>query len=271
MKNTYLVLGCGKVGKAISFSLKKKKKNVYLWDRDFEKAKKFCFKNKIKVIKNLKEFKGNFIIISINDDFIFELAKKLSKEIDGKGIAIHTSGIYNENILLPLKEKGWEIGKCHPIYTFPPKETKIPNGLTYGIQGNLKAIKKIENFIKIFKGRPLIIPKGMEEIYHLALSFGSNFSSYFFYISLKIFKENFKEKNALSKLFHQTVENILNYEEKGITGPHIRGDKKTIKKHIKIIKERYPEILRTYNLLNKNIYGLNLLQGIINVKPSGGK
>ncbi len=258
MKNTYFILGCGRVGKAIALSLKKKKENIYLWDRNPDKAESFCFKNKIKQIKDLKDFKGNFIIFAVRDDFIKILAKEFSKKIEGKGIAIHTSGIYDEKILKPLKEKGWQIGKCHPIFTFPPKEMPLPEDLIYGIQGDKKAIKKIKEFVKIFKGKTLKVPQGMEELYHLSLSIGSNFSSYFFYISLKIFKENFKDKNALFKLFHQTVENVLSYEEKGITGPHIRGDKETIKKHIKIIKDKYPELLKVYNLLYENIYGLNL-------------
>lgn len=253
MKFSYLVLGSGRVGRAICLSLKKKNKEVYLWDRDLNKARKFCKKNKIKIIENLIDFKGNFIIFAIKDDFIEKIAKKISKEIKGKGIAIHTSGIYNEKILSPLKEKGWLVAKCHPIYSFSLKEEGIPEGLYFGVQGSKKSLKEVKRLVDIFKGKTLYIPEGKEDIYHLSLSLGSNFSSFFFYLSLKIFQENFKKKDALKFLFFKSVENIFRYGREGITGPHIRKDKNTIKKHKKIIAEKFPELKKIYNFIGKEI------------------
>lgn len=256
MKFSYLILGCGRVGRALCLSLKKKGKEVYLWDRNFKKAKIFCKKNKLNFIKNLKDFKGNFIIFAIKDDFIENLAKKVAFKISGKGIAIHTSGAYSEKILNPLKEKGWIIGKCHPVYTFSEKGEEIPYGITFGIQGDKKSIRGIKRFIKIFKGKPLNIPSGKEGIYHLSLSFASNFPSFFFFLGTEIFKKNFGKKEPLKPLLYKTVENIFNYGKEGITGPHIRKDKKTIIKHKKLIKEKFPELLNLYNFLSKEIMKL---------------
>lgn len=253
MKKSYLVLGCGRVGKALCLSLKKKNKEVYLWDRDLKKAKNFSKKYKIHYLKKFRDFEGNFIIFAIKDDFIKEIAKKVSKEIKAKGIAIHTSGIYNDQILSPLEKKGFKIGKCHPIYAFPEKEIEMPEGLTFGVQSKKNSLKEIKEFIRLLGCRYLIIPKGEEEIYHLSLSIGSNFTAFLFYLSMRIFKENFKEKETLRPLFIKTVENVLDYGIGGITGPHIRKDNKTIRKHLRIIKEKYPSIIKIYNLLRKEI------------------
>lgn len=258
MKFSYLVLGCGRVGRAVCLSLKKKNKNVYLWDRDFNKTIKFCKKYKINFIKNLREFKGNFLIFAIKDDSLRNMAERASREIKTKGVAIHTSGIYNEEILNPLKEKGWILGKCHPIFSFSNKEKEIPSGLTYGVQGEKKVIKEIKRFLSIFKGKILVIEKGKEEIYHLCLSLASNFPAFFFYISQDIFEKNFGKKEALKPLFFKTLENVIKYGKGGITGPHIRKDKKTIKKHKKIIQEKFPDLKNLYNVLSKEIMKINL-------------
>lgn len=254
MKNSFLILGAGKVGRSLALTLKAKNIDLYLWDRNFKKTKEFCEKYKVKALKNLKDYNGNFLIITIKDDELKNIALKILKEIKNKGIAIHTSGIYSEKILDLLSKNGWRVGKLHPIFSFPSKEIIIPNNLLYGIQVEKKAIKEIRNFIKILKGKEIIIPYGMENIYHLSLTIGANFTAFLFLLSLKLFKENFKVKeNYLKPLFLQIVENIINEGKEGLTGPAVRKDKKTIKIHKKILKEKYPEFLKIYILLTKEI------------------
>lgn len=254
MKKSYLILGAGRVGRCLALTLKAKNIDLYLWNRNFRKAKEFCAKYKIKALKDLKDYKGNFLIVAIKDDELENISLKILKEINHKGIAIHTSGIYSEKVFNSLKENGWEVGKFHPIFSFPSKEIIIPNNLLYGIQGDKIIIKKIKYFIKILNGRGIIIPDGMEKIYHLSLTIGSNFTAFLFLLSLKLFKENFKAKESnLKALFFQVVENVINEGKGGITGPAVRGDKKTIKIHKKILKEKYPEILKIYTLLTKEI------------------
>lgn len=254
MKKSFLILGAGRVGRSLALTLKAKNIDVYLWDRNFTKAKEFCERYKIKVLKKLKDYNGNFLMISIKDDELKNIALKILKEIKNKGIAIHTSGIYSEKVFNSLSKNGWKVGKLHPIFSFPSEEIIIPNNLLYGIQGDEVMIKKIKNFIKILKGKEIIIPDGMEKIYHLTLTIGANFSAFLFLLSLKLFKENFKAKdNYLKPLFFKVVENIINEGKEGLTGPAVRRDKKTIQMHKKILKEKYPEILKIYTLLTKEI------------------
>lgn len=249
MKNSYLVIGSGRVGKSIALTIKKKKKEVLIWNRTKEKANYFCLKNKIKQIEKLEDFSGNFLIFCVKDSSLKEVIKDASKKIKGKGMAIHTSGIFNEEILLPLKENGWGIAKCHPIYSFPLKEKIIPEGIGFGVQCEKKDLKKVIDFLKIFKGKFILIPKGKEIIYHLALVFASNFPALFFFLSKEIFLKNFKRKRILMNLYKSTFENVMQFGKEGITGPGIRKDLKTIKMHKEYLKKNYPELFKIYNVL----------------------
>ncbi len=254
MEKSLLIVGAGRVGRSLAITLKEKNFSIFLWSRNEEKAKNFCKKYKINLIENLKEFKGNFIIFAVKDNALEKLAKKFSKEIKTKGIAIHTSGILNEKVLKPLEDGGWEIGKCHPIFSFPYREKIIPPNIYYGLQGKGKTLKKIKKFVKILGGNYIEIKMGLEPHYHLALTIGSNFPALLFLNSLSIFEEKFKlGEKPLRPLFYQTIENIFKEKEKGITGPAVREDRKTINIHINILKKSYPELLKIYNLFYKEI------------------
>ncbi len=73
---------------------------------------------------------------------------------------------------------------------------------------------------------------------HVAAVFVNNFTNHLFHIGKTITEKNDLPFDALKPLIEQTILKIQNQEPKAVqTGPAIRGDVNTIKKHLTFLKD----------------------------------
>ncbi len=250
------IIGTGKAGTSLAYSLKKKGwKILYLFDKDgsaVAESKLIVGGGKIennieKIIEN-----GDFFVLSVPDREIKKITKKivgLKKSLKGK-VFIHLSGSVPSKILEPIKEKEGHIGSLHPIFPFFEKRVKIPEGTYFGWEGDEEALKKCIKIVEDLKGKLVEIKKD-KILYHLGCSIASNLLSILYLMALEKSKEaGIEEEIAKKFLTLLSVNSILSVEEmgwKGVTGPAIRGDKETIKNHLKklspIEKKIYRNIL----------------------------
>lgn len=254
-KKEISIIGTGRAGTSIAYSLKRSGwKTLYLYD----KSEPSAFESKEILgegeICNLKEIlnRGDFFIISVPDGELKKIAKEIAqirKNLKGKTF-IHISGSISYRILIPLKRKGASIGSLHPVFPFPTKKSAIPEGTYFGWEGEEEALKRSAQLVRDLKGK-LIKIKKKKTLYHLACSIASNLTSILFLLaSEKALGSGIEERTAKELLFQLSVNSLVSAKEKGwegVTGPSIRGDKETIKKHLKNLSSRekkiYKEIL----------------------------
>ena len=241
------IIGAGNVGLNMFETLRKKKdvKLVTLFNRSIEKI--LSYRNKVFITNNINELKKSDIyIISTKDDSI----KKISKKLIGKdGLIVHTSGSTEMKILSIHKN----FGVFYPLQTFTKEKItdfkKIPICIEANNEINFKILKKLT---KISGSKCYQLDSKQRIALHVSAVFACNFTNYLFSIAYDICTSNKIPFDTLFPLIRETLEKIEKNNPSEIqTGPALRKDIITIKKHLNFINSKSSR--KIYSILTDEI------------------
>lgn len=190
---------------------------------------------------------ADIYIIAVNDDAVAEVVKKL--QLSDK-IVVHTSGSVEMNI---LKTSSKNFGVFYPLQTFSKnkiiKFNSIPICLEANNKNTLKALQLLGNSIS---NDVQIINSEQRKFIHLAAVFACNFTNHFYSIASDILESQKLSLDILKPLIEETANKIkTNSPSKIQTGPAIRGDKKTMDNHLKLLANK--DYKNIYKLISKSI------------------
>ena len=217
VKKPYLIIGDGKLAKHLA-------KYFQLSDIPFNQWKR---KDKSK-LENLSR-NSEKILLAISDDSIIPVAKKFSGFL-----VIHFSGV--------LSTKFAE--SAHPLFTFSNNLYQLKE------YQNIPFITEIKrmNFKDLFpelKNLSYEIDKKDKESYHAWASMVGNFSSFLISEYKKVITDLELPTEILEPYLYKIVENSIK-ETDALTGPIIRGDQKTIDKHLQTIEMDFIPIYNSF-------------------------
>lgn len=225
-----------------------------------------CYENIEDIIND-----SNIIFITTPDDIISVIDKELSKfDLKGKYIC-HCSGSLKCNVLSNVKSAGALIYSIHPICAFPNKNVNIKEleEIYFSIEGeklnSQNVSDKFKNDLLILDllnklpNKYFIRKNETDSKYHLSNVIVSNLVLSLINIGTEYLKTfDLSEEEALKALKPLVLGNINNIFENGfsnsLTGPVVRGDLETIKKHKSSLYEDHDEL---YNILSLNILELS--------------
>ena len=245
------IIGAGNVGINMFETLRKEKeiKMVSLFNRSIEKI--ISHRNKIFITDNINEIKKSDIyIISTNDDSI----QKVSKKLKGRdGLIVHTSGSTEMNVLSTHKN----FGVLYPLQTLTKDKLCDFKKIPICIEGNNDiSYKKLEKLAKIIGSKYYHLDSKQRFALHVSAVFACNFTNYLFSVAYDICTENKMPFEILFPLIRETKEKIeKNNPSKIQTGPAIRKDMNTIKKHLNFIKSKNSK--KIYSILTQAIIANN--------------
>lgn len=213
----------------------------------------------------IKEFKVNgisdwkkinndsqLIFICTGDNSIKSIASKIGK-LKTKALVVHTSGTTPLSELKPASDNN---GVFYPLQTFTFGKSVNWQEVPVFYEGNSKSSEKfLEAFGKLFSKSVIKLNSQDRLKLHLSAVIAGNFSNAMFaaaydYLSLELNKEYFK---YLAPLISATAKKaIFNIPAKVQTGPAARNDKKTINKHLSLLK-KHPELKKLYRSTSKLI------------------
>ncbi len=241
------IIGAGNVGLNMFETLRKKKdvKLVTLFNRSIEKI--LSYRNKVFITNNINELKKSDIyIISTKDDSI----KKISEKLIGKdGLIVHTSGSTEMKILSIHKN----FGVFYPLQTFTKEKItdfkKIPICIEANNEINFKILKKLT---KISGSKCYQLDSKQRIALHVSAVFACNFTNYLFSIAYDICTSNKIPFDTLFPLIRETLGKIEKNNPSEIqTGPALRKDIITIKKHLNFINSKSSR--KIYSILTDEI------------------
>lgn len=250
MKNISII-GSGNVGAHIAVALKKNSYNIFqVYSREIEKARSLAKIVDAKHTNKIEEIeKVDLIILAVPETAI----NKIILNFKSQDI-VHTSGSVDINI---FKNKFTNYGVLYPLQTFNKGiEINILDTPILIEANNNKFEKKIKLIAEDISNNVTVVDSKKREIIHLAAVFACNFTNQMFVIADNILKKSDLQFSILLPLIKQTVKKIENNEPGKVhTGPAIRKDINTIKKHIKQIEDR--EIKLIYKKISENIINSN--------------
>lgn len=216
---------------------------------------------------------GTIHFIATNDDAIENVVRTLDEQIhtplEGH-FYFHLSGSITSEALAPLHKKGAAIGTIHPLQVFaePQKALETLPGIYYAIEGQDKAMELAVQMVDRLQGKLLLIPTGRKVLYHAAGVFAANYLTVLVNVVMEIMEEiGEAPEDAYQAFLPLMVGALENIEEFGVagalTGPIVRGDGKTVQRHLEALDGLKPEWVTLYKILGQEAVEIAARHGSI--------
>ena len=189
--------------------------------------------------------------ICVPDQQIEDLAEQLASLTSWKRkIVFHSSGALTSDVLNQLRQRGAVVASVHPVMTFVHGSVPSFKGIPFGVEGDAAAVRTARRIIADLLGESFIVEKQDKALYHVWGMFTSPLL-----LSLVATAEQVGRaagvpaKNIQKKMMPIMMRTLANYAKLGgagsFSGPLVRGDVSTIKKHLQVLK-RLPEARQSY-------------------------
>ncbi len=190
---------------------------------------------------------SDIIIVSVPDNAI---GKVMSDFYSENAILLHTSGSLPMTI---LQNNAKNFGVIYPLQTFS-KEKKVDfSNIPLLIEANSKStINILEEIASSLSSKGIRLNSEQRMIYHISAVFSCNFANHLFSISKELCDKHDLDFEILKALIAETIEKINTVNPKfAQTGPAIRGDDETIRKHLLSLTDDNHKAI--YSLLSESI------------------
>lgn len=257
-KNSIAIIGLGKVGAAVGYLLQLSGYEISaVADQSADALEKGVSYTGGKVCNDPVQASllADSIFITTTDDFIESVCNEIS---EGGGVGpgkkvVHMSGAGGLDLLESARRSGAQVASIHPLQSFVDIQGVIENipGSTFSItaEGEMKdwAIR----IVRDLGGTPFFVSENDKPLYHAAACMASNYLVTLMNMVEGIYQHLGMDADEAVKSFWPLVRGTMkNMEDRGIekslTGPIARGDSGTIRKHLKILKSKMPELLDVY-------------------------
>lgn len=201
------------------------------------------------------ESESELFVLAVSDDAMNTVARKLILPPDST--IVHTSGSQSLDLLEEIFENRPDItcGVFYPLMTFTKyKEidfSVVPICVESSDEATLNFLREIAERVS---GEVNVITSEQRKILHLAAVFACNFTNHLLAISQEITEANDLKYELLKPLISETLGKALASEHPADvqTGPAIRNDSETLKKHESMLGDD-DELRDLYRKLSRSI------------------
>ena len=193
---------------------------------------------------------ADWLLMAIRDDVIDDVAALLAPHVPG-ALVTHTSGATPGSVLSPYFQR---YGVFYPLQTFSmersPVWSKIPFCVDAAAEADILFLIRIAKTISNLVYR---VSDAQRAQLHVAAVFANNFANHCFAIAEKILEEKDLPFDMLHPLMEETLAKALqNSPGKMQTGPAMRGDSDTLKRHLELLGQ-HPEWQDLYQKISASI------------------
>src|SRR3990167_1894295 len=251
LKPSVNIIGVGKLGLTLAIALKD---HVEIKAITAREKKHLAYAQKLVNSASALLFPAtlpyaDITFITTNDDSIANVASSLTKlsQYKKNAIMVHCSGLLTSQVLQPLKDLGYSVGSIHPFRSFakydPKKTQPLLKNCPCFIEGDSLMVTKISKLFKKCGAQIYPIKLETKTKHHLAAVLAANHLITLLLNAQNCLQANgLKEKENLAALINLIDSTLNNLKEskslkEALTGPIIRGDKKTLEQHFSAIKD----------------------------------
>jgi predicted short-subunit dehydrogenase-like oxidoreductase (DUF2520 family) len=259
------IIGPGRVGQALGWLLAQAHVPIaYVAARQLARARqamRFIGRGKPLGLTDPELVNASVFLLTTSDSALAQVAEELAKQGSGKDpwrgkVVLHTCGSLPSAILRPLKLRGAAIGSLHPYQTIPSPQAGVHNlrGCFWGIEGDRQALRITKHWVKLLEGVAFPIHPGKKTLYHLsAFLVSPTLVTLMEQATLLLRKAGVPPGIARPMLRQFVIETTKNFAEMGarraLTGPAVRGDWTTIRRHRAALRRAAPRFVPLYETL----------------------
>jgi predicted short-subunit dehydrogenase-like oxidoreductase (DUF2520 family) len=204
---------------------------------------------------------ASVLLISTSDSAVAEVARALAKQ--GKGgkawrgkVVLHTCGSLPSDVLRPLQLRGAAIGSLHPYQTVPSPQAGVRNlrGCFWALEGDRQALRVARDWVRRLGGVPFSVRPKEKTLYHLSAFIVCPTVVTLMAQATSLLKQAGVPLRISRPMLRQFVtETAKNFADLGarraLTGPAVRGDWATIRRHLAALRKSAPEFVPVYQSL----------------------
>jgi len=202
---------------------------------------------------------SDVVLISTPDDAVAKLGAELAHIGGaewGRKVVLHTSGALNGSVLEPLSKAGAAIGSVHPMQTFIGQNSPPLAGCIFGIEGAPAAARVATKMCRDLGGVAVQLRAKGKATYHMAGLFACSHVLALMEAGVQLLMtQGFTRRRAIRALLPLTRQTLDNFDRVGAraawTGPLVRGDFSTVKRHVVALAKFPREYRDAYNTLSR--------------------
>lgn len=259
LNSSVAIVGPGRLGQAMGKLLMRGGVNIaFIAARQLPRARKavrFIGGGKPLSLNDHRLADADVILMTTSDAALNPVARKLAgyrKDWSGQ-VVLHTCGSVPASALDPFKERGASIGSLHPYQTIPSPSAGVRNllGCFWALEGDRKAVAAARRGVKALGGSSFEIKPEAKPIYHLSAFLVCPTVVALMDYSERLLHEAGVPKRIIRPMLGNFVsETVRNFAEfggtKSLTGPAVRGDWKTLERHLAGLQQFAPEVVPSY-------------------------
>jgi predicted short-subunit dehydrogenase-like oxidoreductase (DUF2520 family) len=188
-------------------------------------------------------FASEMVWLAVPDRMIRPVAESLARQptLPSVRFAFHSSGALGSRELAPLKSVGLAVASVHPLMTFVPGSKPALSGVPFAIEGDSRAIEKARGIVRALGGESLPLAARYKAAYHTWATMTSPLLlAYLVTLERAAHQAGLSREQSRRMSLPILRETLENYARLGaadsFTGPFIRGDVETIRKHLALMK-----------------------------------
>ncbi|MGI5267881.1 Rossmann-like and DUF2520 domain-containing protein [Nonomuraea sp. CA-218870] len=212
---------------------------------------------------------AQLILLTVPDDALPDLVGGLAAtgaDLRGK-ILVHCSGAYGLSVLEPAARKGALPLALHPVMTFTGRDDDLNRitGCSFGVTAPEPLRPIAEALVIEMGGEPVWIADTDRPLYHAALANASNHMVTLIAESEELLGRIGVEHpgRMLGPLLGAALDNVLRLGLTALTGPVVRGDAGTVRKHVDALILAAPEAADAYVALARLTADRALAAGLL--------
>ena len=213
------------------------------------------------VVKNC-----DLVFLTVSDDAIAPVAAALPWR-EGQG-AVHCSGALSLEVLDDARKRGADVGSLHPFQTFPTRQdaTEWLPGSTFALDATGKLADLLEEMVRKLGCHAVSVAAGDKPLYHTAAVVSCGFVIAMLEAACDLWETiGFTRQEAMEGVLPLAWGTLRSVEALGThaaaTGPVMRADIGTVRKHIAALEERASAVLPLYRQASLQLVPIALKRG----------
>jgi len=248
-KARIVIVGAGKLGSALAVALWRAGyviESVVVRPRSRSSKAAKILARKVGAIASTSvpaRKKADLVWLCVPDSEIARASRALSEKGTWKGkVVLHSSGALNSDELANLRAHGAFVASVHPLMTFVGRSNPSLSGVPFAVEGDAAAVRTGRRLVRDLGGYTYPIRKSEKAAYHAWATFASPLLTALLATSERVASiaglSRAASRRRVLPILLQTLTNYANFgAPEAFSGPIIRGDVETVKRHLEILRK----------------------------------